>query len=132
MRFLCAATIALAACAPAVRPPPKRPNAELIAGEFERHPPNGETAVRFGPGGTFRLAKNRMQFDVEPPLAAGTFTLEGDQLTFTHQQGTCTGKGEATGAYKVVISKIGIHFTVVSDPCERRRSLDGQTWWRIK
>ncbi len=122
----------LVACASPARPLAKRPNAELVAGEFERHPPDGETAVRFSPDGAFRIAKNRMQFDVEPPIATGTYALDGDKLTFTHRQGTCTGAGEAVGVFKVVISKIGIHFTKVTDPCQRRSSLDGQTWWRIK
>jgi hypothetical protein len=132
VRALAALLIVLAACAAPERPMAKAANTELIAGEFERHPPDGETAVLFSKDGTFRLAKNRMQFDVEPAIATGTYALDGDKLTFTHQQGTCTGKGEAVGVYKVGISKIGIHFTKVTDTCERRGSLDGQTWWRIK
>jgi hypothetical protein len=51
----------------------------------------------------------------------------------TYDQGMCAERaGDQTGVYTVVISKIGIHFTKVEDSCERRSSIDGQTWWRIK
>ena len=36
------------------------------------------------------------------------------------------------GVYKVVISKVGIHFQKVQDSCDQRAKIDGQTWWRIK
>jgi hypothetical protein len=66
----------LAACSsgPAAVPP-KRPNTELIIGEYERHPPEGETAIRFRDDGSLRLAKNRAQLDAEPPLATGNWKL---------------------------------------------------------
>jgi len=31
-----------------------------------------------------------------------------------------------------VISKIGIRFTKVDDPCADRSKIDGQTWYRAK
>src|ERR1044071_9678413 len=36
------------ACGPGhAAAPPKAPNTELIVGEYERHPPEGQTAIRF-------------------------------------------------------------------------------------
>jgi hypothetical protein len=113
--------------------PPKRPNTELIVGAYERHPPDGETAIRFRADGSARLAKTRALLDTEPALATGTWKLDGGKLTVTYDQGICTDKAaDKTGVYNVVISKIGIHFTKVEDSCERRAAIDGQTWWRIK
>ena len=113
--------------------PPKRPNTELIVGEYERHPPDGETALRFRADGSVRLAKARAQLDAEPPLASGTWKLEGGKLTLTYDKGLCNDRpGEQTGVYNVVISRIGIHFTKAEDSCERRAGIDNQTWWRIK
>src|SRR5215831_16223156 len=97
---------------------PKRPNTELIVGEYERHPPEGETAIRFRADGSVRLAKNRGQLDAEPALAAGSWTLDGGRLTLTYDHGICTERpGDRAGAYTVVISRIGIHFTKVEDSC---------------
>jgi len=126
--------VTLLACTAAHQPvPPKPPNTDLIDGDYERHAPNGETAIRFNRDGTFRLAKNRMQFDVEPPLATGTYKVEGDKLTLTNEKGICAEPAsEQEGVYAIVISKIGIRFTKVTDACTRRASMDGQTWWRIK
>jgi hypothetical protein len=124
----------LAACSsgPAAVPP-KRPNTELIIGEYERHPPEGETAIRFRDDGSLRLAKNRAQLDAEPPLATGNWKLEGPKLTLTYDHGACAERpGDHTGVYNVVISKIGIRFTKVEDSCERRAAINGQTWWRVK
>jgi hypothetical protein len=114
--------------------PPKRPNTELIVGEFERHPPEGTTAMRFMSDGTFVLAKDKSQLDAKPAAATGTYKLDGDTLTFTNEQGTCAdAENTKVGTYKVVISKIGIHFTKVGDDlCERRATIDNQTWYRIK
>lgn len=113
--------------------PPKPPNTELIIGEYERHPPEGETAVRFRADGSVRLAKNRAQLDAEPALATGSWKLDGPHLTLTYDHGICTERpGDHAGVYTVVISKIGVHFTKVEDSCERRSAIDGQTWWRIK
>jgi len=129
-----ASAASLAACGPDVHAvPPKRPNTELIVGEYERHPPDGETAIRFRGDGSVRLAKTRALLDTEPPIATGSWKLDGAKLTITHDKGTCTEpSGEETGVYSVVISKVGIHFTKVEDSCARRAAIDGQTWWRIK
>jgi hypothetical protein len=140
MRSLPWAVAVLAACAacPACSDsqhrvvPPKRPNNELILGAYERHPPDGETAIRFRADGSVRLAKSRAQLDAEPAVATGTWKLDGPRLTLTYDQGICEGPGDKTGIYTVVISKIGIHFTKVEDSCQRRSAIDGQTWWRIK
>jgi hypothetical protein len=125
---------ALAACSDGPRAvPPKRPNTDLIVGEYERHPPDGQTAIRFRADGSVRLAKARAQLDAEPALATGSWKIDGPKLTLTYDQGMCAERsGDRTGVYTVVISKIGIHFTKVEDSCERRAAIDGQTWWRIK
>jgi len=127
------AVMPLTACSEPQAVPPKRPNTELIVGEYERHPPDGETAVRFRADGSVRVAKNRTQLDAEPPIASGTWKLDGARLTLTYDHGSCTERsGDQTGAYTVVISKIGIRFTKIEDSCERRAAIHGQTWWRIR
>ncbi len=133
MRLPILALLVLAGCPDPQRQPPKRPNTELIAGIYERHKPEGDTAIRFDPGGTYRVAKNRMQFDVEPPVATGTYKVDGAQLTLSADKGQCaeTG-GMKDGVYKIVLSKIGLRFTKVTDACERRSAYDGQTWWRVE
>lgn len=108
--------------------PPKRPNNELILGEFARHPPDGTTAARFRADGSVTVAHNKNELDTKP-LATGTFQLEKDQLTLTYTGGEMC-KGNGPGVYKVVLSKIGIRFTKVSDDCDQRSKLDGQTWFR--
>jgi len=113
--------------------PPKRPNNELIVGTFERHKPDGETAIRFNGDGTFREAKNKNDLEHTPHLADGTYKLEGDQLTLSNDKGACTESGgEKTGTYKIVLSRIGIRFTKVDDSCQQRSRMDGQTWWRVQ
>jgi len=121
----------LAAC-PAETPSriPKKPNNELIVGEFERHPPDGKTAYRFGDDGSFIAAKSRAELEHTPHLSEGVYQVEGDKLTFTAARGEC---GDAkVGVYKVVISKVGIRFVKVDDACAWRGRLDGQTLWRVK
>lgn len=127
------AAVVLGSGCPAKDPiPPKRPNTELIAGSYERHQPDGETAIRFQPDGGYRIAKNRMQFDVEPAVGTGTYTIDKDTLTIEASKGMCAeSAGTKTGTYKIVLSKIGIRFTKLSDACERRSKFDGQTWWRV-
>jgi hypothetical protein len=123
--------IVLAACSTAGDvPPPKRPNNELIVGDFERRPPDGQMAVRFLGDGTFWFAKTRAELERTPRLGEGTYKLDADQLAFTSTKGQCDAG--STGAYKVVISKIGIRFVKVDDGCADRSRIDGQTWWRIK
>ncbi len=125
----------LAACSSAAPDPapPKRPNTELVVGDFERRKPDGETAIRFDVDGKLRLAKTKGELERTPYIAEGTYKLDGDQLTLTHEKGSCTeSAGEQAGTYKVVISKVGIRFVKLTDDCERRSQMDGQTWWRIK
>jgi hypothetical protein len=110
--------------------PPKKPNNELILGEFTRRPPDGTTAARFRADGSITLAHARDQLDLKP-LAAGTYQLQGDQLTLTYQSGNMCPAG-SSGTYKVVVSRVGIHFTKVNDDCQDRSKMDGQTWFRAK
>ncbi len=110
--------------------PPKKPNNELILGEFARRPPDGTTAARFRADGSVTIAHEQNQLDTKP-LATGTFALDKDQLTLTYTSGDMC-KGGGAGVYKVVLSKIGIRFAKVSDDCEQRAKLDGQTWFRVK
>jgi hypothetical protein len=110
--------------------PPKRPNAELIVGEFERHPPAGTTAARFRGDGSVTIAHDAKELDSKP-LAEGSWKLDGDKLTLTYQKGEMCEAG-VEGTYTVVISKVGIHFAKVEDSCERRAKIDGETWYRAK
>jgi hypothetical protein len=130
----CLVSLSSAACSSQPHAvPPKRPNTELILGEYERHPPDGETAIRFRADGSVRLAKSRALLDSEPPLATGAWKLDGPRLTLTYDKGLCNDRpGDKAGVYTVVVSRIGIHFTKAEDSCERRSTIHGQTWWRIK
>ncbi len=110
--------------------PPKKPNNELIVGEFERHPPDGTTAARFRADGSVTIAHSKNELDTKP-LATGTYQIDKDQLTLSYTGGEMC-KGGGPGTYKVVVSKIGIRFAKVSDDCEQRSKLDGQTWFRVK
>jgi hypothetical protein len=108
----------------------KRPNNELIVGSFERHPPDGTTIARFQGDGTITVAHDRASLD-RKNLAVGQYKLDGDQLTLTYTQGEMCKPNEV-GTYKVVLSKIGMRFTKVSDPCTDRSKIDGQTWFRAQ
>ncbi|HEY0191118.1 MAG TPA: hypothetical protein VGC42_08345 [Kofleriaceae bacterium] len=123
----------LAACEPEHHAVPlKAPNNELILGEYERHPPDGTTAIRFRGDGSVKLAKTRAELDGSSPIATGTWKTDGNKLTLTYEQGACTGSdGEKAGTYEVVISRVGIHFKKLEDACERRSQIDNQTWWRV-
>jgi hypothetical protein len=132
MQRLLLVSLVLSACGGSEHAPmpPKRPNNELIIGEFARKPPDGTTAARFRADGSVTIAHEEDQLDTKP-LATGTFALEKDQLTLTYTGGEMC-KGNGPGVYKVVLSKIGIRFTKVSDDCQQRAKLDGQTWFRVK
>jgi hypothetical protein len=126
------ALVLIAACASGPEHPTvKKANTSLIVGDFERRPPEGTNAIRFDANGELRVAKDKSKLDSEPTEASGAWTIDNDQLTLTYLKGMCS-EGPKVGVYKVVISSIGIRFSKVSDDCERRSHMDGQTWWRIK
>lgn len=129
MRLLWIAPL-LIACGKPEPMPPKRPNTELIVGEFARKPPVGTTAARFRGDGSVTIAHEAGELDSKP-LATGSFKLDGDKLTLTYSKGEMCPAG-VEGTYTVVISKVGIHFAKVEDGCERRAKMDGETWYRIK
>jgi len=131
MRWLTLLALVVACSSKPEPVPPKRPNNELIVGEFERHPPDGTTIARFRGDGSITVAHDKDSLD-RKNLATGTYQLEGDQLTLSYTGGEMCGGGGGPGVYKVVISKVGIHFTKVSDSCDRRAKMDGQTWFRVK
>ena len=107
--------------------PPKRPNNELIVGDFARKPPDGTLALRFRANGEIAVGKDKTKLDA--PEASGAFEIEKDQMTITFDKGElCTP--EQKGVYKVVISKIGLRFTKVEDDCEARARWDGSTFFR--
>ncbi len=105
----------------------KRPNNELIVGTFERRPPDGTTAIRFRADGSVDLAHDKAKLDRDN-LASGHFQLDKDQLTLNYEKGMCADAGP--GVYQVVISKLGIHFKLVSDNCDQRKKIDDQVWRR--
>lgn len=129
MRLLLVAPL-LVACGKPDPMPPKRPNNELIVGEFARKPPAGTTAARFRGDGSVVIAHEQGELDSKP-LASGNFKLDDDKLTLTYSSGEMCPAG-VEGTYTVVISKVGIRFTKIEDPCERRAKMDGETWYRIK
>ncbi|MBV8760467.1 MAG: hypothetical protein JO257_24460 [Deltaproteobacteria bacterium] len=133
MRVLLACSI-LAACGGKPAPqPPKAPNNELIVGSFERHPPDGTQVLAFRGDGSFELFHDRAAQDKGDAASSGHFTIEADQLTFTNEKGLCADGPAKTATYKVVVSKLGIHFTKAGDDgCDRRATIDGQTWHRFK
>ena len=108
--------------------PPKRPNNELILGEFERRQPGVSTAMRFRADGSVTVAHDKSKLDGDT-LATGTFDLDKDHLTLAYTRGMCAG---TKGTYQVVISKVGIHFKKLDDGCDQRAKIDGETWWRIR
>jgi hypothetical protein len=113
--------------------PPKKPNNELVVGDFERRKPSGEQAFRFDNNGNYFVVKNKGELDHTPHISDGTYKVDGNKLTFSADKGACSeNAAEKDGTYEVVISKIGIRFVKVNDPCETRSHLDGQTLWRIK
>jgi hypothetical protein len=116
---------------PAKVMPPKRPNDELIVGEYERHPPQTPLAMRFRANGELVVAATKDKLDASPTEADGTYALDKDQLTLTFTGGEMCEVNQP-GVYKVVVSKLGIRFTKIEDDCERRAKFDGQTFWRIK
>jgi hypothetical protein len=129
MRLALALLATVVACSTKPDPiPPKPPNNELIIGKFSRRPPAGTTTAWFRADGSMTVASKLEEIDTKP-IAQGRFTLEGDKLTLVYDKGEMCEPG-AEGHYTVVISKIGIRFTKVDDPCERRARIDGETWFR--
>lgn len=126
--------LAAGACGPSHPPLPlKKPNDELIVGDFARRGGDGKAAIRFARDGGYRLVKDKDSFEQNPPLGDGTWKISGDQLSLSAQHGICAeGDGERDATYKVVVSKVGVRFEKVSDSCERRATMDGQTWWRLQ
>ena len=113
--------------------PPKRPNNELINGEYERHPPDGHAALRLRADGSFRIAKSKEDLDKEPAIVEGHYTLEKDLLSLTAEKGACASdEMNKTSIYKVVLSKVGIRFTKDTETCTERASMDNTTWFRSK
>lgn len=110
---------------------PKKPNTELVVGDYERRPPAGTAAFRFAADGTYTVAKNKGEMERTPHVSEGTYKVDGETLTFETTRGECADA--KTGSYKVNISKIGIRvIDKIDDACEWRARLAGQTLWRIK
>ena len=110
---------------------PKKPNEELVVGDFERRPPAGTAAYRFASDGTYTVSKNKGEMERTPHVSEGTYKVQGETLTFEAVRGECADN--KIGSYKVNISKIGIRvIEKIDDACEWRSRLAGQTLWRIK
>jgi MFS superfamily sulfate permease-like transporter len=71
--------------------------------------------ARFRGDGSITIAHDRASLD-KKNLATGSFKLDGDQLTLQYTGGEMCGGGGGPGVYKVVMSKVGIHFTKGSFP----------------
>lgn len=135
MRFLLVASF-LIACGGSESPhavPPKKPNNELVVGEYERHPPDGTAALRLRGDGSFRITKTKADLDKEPPIVEGKWQLDKDTLTLTAEKGACSGDElNKSSIYKVVLSKVGIRFAKDTETCTERATMDKTTWFRIK
>src|SRR2546423_9005116 len=95
--------------------PPKKPNNELIVGDYERKKPSGEQAFRFDNNGNYFVVKNKGELDHTPHVADGTYKVEGNKLTFSADKGACSETAaEKAGTYEIVISKVGIRFVKVN------------------
>src|SRR5689334_13026629 len=49
--------------------PPKKPNNELVVGDFERRKPSGEQAFRFDNNGNYFVVKNKGELDHTPHIS---------------------------------------------------------------
>lgn len=132
-RVLLASVLVLSAC-PGPEPVsriPKKPNVELIVGDFERRPPAGTSAFRFAADGSYTVSKNKGEIERTPHVSEGTYKVDGEKLTFEAVRGECADA--KIGTYKVNVSKVGIRvIEKIEDACEWRGRLAGQTLWRLK
>ena len=121
MRWLIPAVVLFAGCPEKQPVPPKPPNTDLIAGVYERHKPDGETAIRFESNGSYRIAKNREQFDVEPAVGTGTYKIDAatnpKALDLTHTSGPDKGQ-TVLGIYTLTGDSLKICF---GDPAGKQR-----------
>jgi hypothetical protein len=103
--------------------------APSLVGTFHRADERG-TVMRFAPDGTCSVAGSVE--GLSDPSHRCTWKLEGARLTFTNTQGSCA-ETESTrvGVYDVVVRDHDISFKKVADTCDRRMSIDGETWERL-
>jgi hypothetical protein len=120
-----------AGCGGSAKPPPPSPAASTpLAGDFEFRSEDGAVVLRFVDDGTCAVATSVE--GLANPLHRCTWRLDGNRLTFTNTTGTCAeSEGTRVGVYDVVVRAQDVSFTRVSDTCERRMTIDGQTWTRI-
>jgi hypothetical protein len=104
------------------------PQATLV-GTFHRADERA-TAMRFAADGTCAVAQSAAELSAATTLC--TWKLDGSRLTFTNSQGSCA-ETDATrvGVYDIVVAAHGVTFKMVNDTCERRMSIDGETWERL-
>jgi hypothetical protein len=124
--------LALAGCAGSQKSQPSEPApsaAASLVGTFHRADERG-TVMRFAPDGTCSVASSMEE--LAEPSHRCTWTLDGSRLTFTNTQGSCA-ETESTrvGVYDVVVRAQDVSFKKVTDTCERRMSIDGETWQRL-
>jgi hypothetical protein len=117
-------------CGGSAKPPASSPEPAALAGDYQFRAGDDAVVLRFVPDGTCAVARSIE--GLANPSHRCTWRLDGNRLTFTNTTGTCA-ESEATrvGVYDVVIGAQTVAFTRVSDTCERRMTIDGQTWTRI-
>ena len=90
-----------------------------------------EQNLRYGTKYEDKDVKTAFQYRVENSFRESVHMCTGVGECRKLQGGTMCPAG-STGTYKVVISKVGIHFTKVNDDCADRSKIDGQTWFRVR
>ena len=108
---------------------PKPPNDALIVGSTSAtHPPARPRSASIA---TARSSSPTTRPSSPPtrPSRPARGRSTSDQLTLTYTEGECAQDGP--GVYKVVLSKIGVHFTKVDDACESRSHMDNEVWRRF-
>lgn len=130
--------VALAGCGGAAKPTPaaaapEAPTAATpasLVGDFAIQNEGHTAVLRFSADGTCAVATSVE--GLATPSHRCTWTLDGDRLTFNNTEGTCAEKEETKiGVFDVVVTARDVSFKMVSDSCERRMAIDGETWTRI-
>ena len=130
--------LAVAGCGGTAKPAPSTPaptatssaTPSSLVGDFAIQN-DGHTAVlRFAADGTCAVAKSVE--GLATPSHRCTWTLDGSRLTFNNTEGSCAEKEETKiGVFDVIVTAQDVSFKKVSDSCERRMAIDGETWTRI-
>ncbi len=103
---------------------------EALVGDWVAPAEHG-VFMRFTADGKVFVALSREQ--LATAKTTGTWKMEQSHLTFENLTGSCSeGEAERVGRYEVQLAADTVHFTKVNDACDRRNSIDGETWARVR